>query len=173
MEHFVFMPSDPPPFYAPGAIDYVGKPIGLKELLYRRGWFVDGMTRHGPKHRDAVAEAKYDKKWKKHDLVYRNEDGELYLYKVVSVSPDHEEVCDDAHISCRLFIARGCGLKHTLSDMTWNDFEACTLSDVPLEEVVVNKSIFLSNPQLSTERFLNMVEPTQVGRCDVENSPTR
>lgn len=39
MEHFVFQPGDPPPFYdlAAKPVDYEGKAIGLKELLYRRG----------------------------------------------------------------------------------------------------------------------------------------
>ena len=47
VEQFKFVQGDPPPFYDLNATDYVGKPIGLKELLYRPGLWKDGMTRHG------------------------------------------------------------------------------------------------------------------------------
>ena len=33
----VFQEGDPPPFYSPGASAYVGKPKGLRQVLYERG----------------------------------------------------------------------------------------------------------------------------------------
>lgn len=47
-EPFVFLRGDPKPFYDPEATNSVGKPIGLKELLYRRVLWKTGMTRYGP-----------------------------------------------------------------------------------------------------------------------------
>lgn len=37
VQHMVFQPNDPPPFYEPQAQDYVGKPKGLRQVLWERG----------------------------------------------------------------------------------------------------------------------------------------
>ncbi len=39
----VFQPGDPPPFYVPNAVDYVGKNKGILQILYERGLYVEGM----------------------------------------------------------------------------------------------------------------------------------
>ena len=72
-EVFVFIKArDLPSFYDPQATDDVDKPIGLKELLWRRGLWVDSMTRYGPKARGCKAsDDRYAKKWKVHDIIYR------------------------------------------------------------------------------------------------------
>ena len=45
----VFVENDPPPFYRPGlqADKYVGKPKGMKQVLFERGLYVAGMTEDG------------------------------------------------------------------------------------------------------------------------------
>ena len=46
VQHMVFQENDPPPFYRPcmRPADYVGKPKGIKQILFERGLFVEGMT---------------------------------------------------------------------------------------------------------------------------------
>jgi hypothetical protein len=100
------------------------------------------MTRHGRTGGRGTRDAAEDTKWKKNDLVLRLEEGEdgedeLHLYKIRAVSPDHENVSDDALITAQLFMSNG--NNHTLSSMVWNDFKACELSDVPLKAVNIKK----------------------------------
>jgi hypothetical protein len=148
-EKFVFVRGDDPPFYDPGATDFVGKPIGLKELLYRRGLWKVGMTRHGGKGRRgrrrgaaAGADEEEDTIWKKDDLVYRLEptdDGgeELALYKIREVPPEHRTVSDDAFIKCQYFATDG--NTHTLTKHWWDNFKASSLSDLPLKNEYITK----------------------------------
>jgi hypothetical protein len=76
--------------------------------------------------------------------VYRSEDNgdgeELFLYKVVSVSGDHEIVSDLAHITCRLLLPDD-ERTHTqaLISMVWTDFEACSSSDLLSANVVFKR----------------------------------
>ena len=67
MEHYTFKASDPP-LYGESITskEHVGKPIGLKELLYRRGLLVPGMSRY-------VSVPQDEHKWR-HDLLLRLED---------------------------------------------------------------------------------------------------
>ena len=43
VQHLQFQAGDLPPFYAPNAKDYVGEPKGLKQVLWERGLWKDGM----------------------------------------------------------------------------------------------------------------------------------
>jgi hypothetical protein len=63
-------------------------------------------------------------KWRGHDLV---------LYKSTNVSTDHKDVSDGALVCAQLF--NTVGNTHTLTDLVWDTFLACDLSDVPLSAV--------------------------------------
>jgi hypothetical protein len=76
------------------------------------------------------------RRWQKHDIVLRLEEDANgndvhYVYKVVAVSKEHKDVSDNAHISCQLFLTKD--KKHKLTDMVWNNFKACELSNVPVD----------------------------------------
>lgn len=145
-ELFVFVAGDPPPFEDDGAVDYIGHAIGLKELLYRRGWWKPGMTFKGPllKPRGAgagaaaaAAAAATATVWKKGDLVMcvemnDDEQEEKNLYRVISVDRNHEDVTDDHTITLRYF---NCvGNVHTLSAVRYEQ-PASVLTDVPFNKV--------------------------------------
>jgi hypothetical protein len=51
IQHMIFLENDPPPFYAPKLQKalYVNQPKGLKQVLYERGLYREGMTVKGPK----------------------------------------------------------------------------------------------------------------------------
>ena len=51
IQHMVFQENDPPPFCRPNLAreSYVGKCKGMKQVLYERGLYVQGMTENGPK----------------------------------------------------------------------------------------------------------------------------
>ena len=108
----------------------------MKEQLYRRGFWLGGMTRHGPKVRNApVPDDDSPTQWEVHNIVMRMEEDEhgedpLYLYKIVCVSPEHMHVSDDEHISYRIFRSTDDGT-HKLTKGMWNNFKACELSSVP------------------------------------------
>lgn len=44
-QHLVFQPNDPPPFYDPSAVDYVGKPKGSLQVAFERGLWQAGMVK--------------------------------------------------------------------------------------------------------------------------------
>ena len=73
------------------AADVKGKPIGKRELAWRLGWYVEGMTEKGKGHEQAIPT-----KWQAGDLVVRHElqNGAnthcFQLYKVVEVPVEHE-----------------------------------------------------------------------------------
>jgi hypothetical protein len=48
-QYFNFREGDPPPFFRPNLLpaQYVGKPKGMKQILYERGLFRQGMTEKG------------------------------------------------------------------------------------------------------------------------------
>ena len=60
MQHFEFREGDAPPFYKPGLApaEYVGKAKGMKQVLWERGLWVEGMlvdiAEDDPKGRDQV-----------------------------------------------------------------------------------------------------------------------
>ena len=54
-QHLAFQAGDPPPFYAPQATGYVGKPKGLRQVLYERG-LIDVGTTEQPKDLPKVDE---------------------------------------------------------------------------------------------------------------------
>ena len=56
----------------PDAKDYIGKPKGIKQILYERGLYVKGMTQKGKKKKAADVEDA-PTRWKAGDIVLRNE----------------------------------------------------------------------------------------------------
>ena len=57
IQHMTFQENDPPPFYRPTIPpqQYVGQPKGMKQVLFERGLYVEGMTEKGPKDGSNVA----------------------------------------------------------------------------------------------------------------------
>ena len=51
-QHLVFQPGDAPPFYNKDAVDYVGKPKGLKQVAFERGLWRTGMVKHNAEDPD-------------------------------------------------------------------------------------------------------------------------
>jgi len=51
VQHLTFQETDPPPFYRPNVSRdaYVGQPKGMRQVLFERGLYVEGMTENGPK----------------------------------------------------------------------------------------------------------------------------
>ena len=105
------------PFYAKPAelpADYEGKALGKRELTYRLGHWQQGMTEKGGKAKaaavkEAAAAALGPTKWKKGDLVVRNETddvdgaGKIELYRIHSVPVGHSNARGDDVISCQWF----------------------------------------------------------------------
>jgi hypothetical protein len=81
------------------AADCEGKAIGMKEFLWRRGWWFDGMTRQGFREPGAVRgeSGHAATRWKVGDLVLRLEEDDrgedmFVLYKVTAVPRGHKDV---------------------------------------------------------------------------------
>ena len=101
-QFFYFRPGDQPPHFDPEATDYVGSHKGMRQVLYERGKFVEGMTANG--ERDAHIPENPDA-WQPCDLVIRDEDiggdeTQRYLYRVLTVPGDHTDVSSDDDIQC-------------------------------------------------------------------------
>jgi len=178
------------PFYEPmlNASKCDGKLIGKREMCYRRGWWVDGMTENGTvKAKDlAAVEREQPSKWQANDIILRNEqaeDGEeeerVYsLYKVVEVPVAHKDRSSKTDtIKCQ-WLEQAAGDEDGVQAMSYKltrpvyNFTADTLVWVKPSAVTVTEGK-ITNKQRCTIEFdmKDYLEAEKAAFHDVGNEP--